>query len=100
MQASHWFCLMAQPLPCCSVTAVSLPPTFRPTSAPTSIGHLLRREQLPCCWQLEGGGGGEEGAKAEDTEEKFEMLVEANDIQLERVVCHFTWCIDRVRGFK
>ena len=57
-----------------------------------TISRLLRHQQLPCYWPISGGVGGagdvatEEGEVEVDVEEKFEMLVEANDILLERVV--------------
>ena len=62
-----------------------------------TISRLLRHQQLPCYWPVSGGGGtgggaggvaSEEGAGEVDVEEKFETLVEANDILLERVVRH------------
>ena len=60
-----------------------------------TISRLLRHQQLPCYWPVSGsgeGGGGAGGVASEereidmDNEEKFETLVEANDILLERVV--------------
>ena len=65
-----------------------------------TISRLLRHQQLPCYWPVSGSGGGggagggaggvanddEEGGMEVDVEEKFETLVEANDILLERVV--------------
>jgi hypothetical protein len=60
-----------------------------------TISRLLRHQQLPCYWPVSGGSGGggaggganeEEGGVEVDVEEKFETLVEANDILLERVV--------------
>jgi hypothetical protein len=65
-----------------------------------TISRLLRHQQLPCYCPVSGrsdGGGGtgggaggganeEEGGAEVDVEEKFETLVEANDILLERVV--------------
>ncbi len=60
-----------------------------------TISRLLRHQQLPCYWPISGSGGGggaggganeEEGGVEVDVEEKFETLVEANDILLERVV--------------
>lgn len=47
------------------------------------INKMIRHQQLPCYWGVEGEGGGVEGAQLE---EKFETLVEANDILLERAV--------------
>lgn len=62
-----------------------------------TISRLLRHQQLPCYWPVNGGGGGggaggvasEEGEVEVDVEEKFETLVEANDILLERVVRYY-----------
>ena len=61
-----------------------------------TISRLLRHQQLPCYWLVSGSGGGTgggaggvanvEGEVEVDVEEKFETLVEANDILLERVV--------------
>ena len=63
-----------------------------------TISRLLRHQQLPCYWPVSGSGGGgavggaggvandDEGGTEVDVEEKFETLVEANDILLERVV--------------
>ena len=53
-----------------------------------SIGKLIRHEQLPCYWPQG------EGVSSERLEEKFDSLVEANDILLERVVsgCVYTGC--------
>ena len=61
-----------------------------------SIARLIRHQQLPCYWPVDGEGGaggvasGKEDAELDqegvDMEEKFEMLVEANDTLLERVV--------------
>ena len=48
----------------------------------------MRREQLPCFWHVGSGEGEREGEERRggDVEEKFETLVEANDLLLERVV--------------
>lgn len=43
---------------------------------------MMRHYQLPCYWAPADGTGG----TAEDVEERFEVLLEANDILLERVV--------------
>ena len=60
-----------------------------------TISRLLRHQQLPCYWPVSGGGrtgdgaegvANKEGEVEVDVEEKFETLVEANDILLERVV--------------
>ena len=62
-----------------------------------TISRLLRHQQLPCYWPVgDGGGSGggaggvasEDGEVEVDVDEKFETLVEANDILLERVVRH------------
>ena len=62
--------------------------------AHTSIGKLIHHEQLPCYWPSGPGGwrtdrlSGEKDVilSAEELDERFESLVEANDILLERVV--------------
>lgn len=48
------------------------------------ISRIIRQQQLPCYWasQEEVGVASEESA----LEEKFETLIEANDVLLERVV--------------
>lgn len=47
------------------------------------VSRIIRHQQLPCYW-----GVGEEGGATEDAqlEEKFESLIEANDVLLERAV--------------
>ncbi len=49
------------------------------------ISKVIRHQQLPCYWAVDSThvGAASEATKAE---EKFEVLVEANDILLERVV--------------
>ena len=60
-----------------------------------TIARLLRHQQLPCYWPVGDGGGegGEGGEVGMDVEEKFEMLVEANDTLLERVVSVCVCCL-------
>ena len=45
------------------------------------INKVVRYQQLPCYWGIDSGA-----SEVTKVEEKFEMLVEANDILLERVV--------------
>ena len=55
------------------------------------LNRLVRHQQLPCYWgteEREGGGGASENYQAQ-LEEKFETLIEANDILLERAVSEF-----------
>ena len=47
------------------------------------ISKVIRHQQLPCYWGVEDEGGVSE---ASQLEEKFETLIEANDVMLERAV--------------
>lgn len=48
------------------------------------INKVVRHQQLPCYWGIDSNVGG--ASEVTKIEEKFEVLVEANDILLERVV--------------
>lgn len=47
------------------------------------INKIIRHQQLPCYWGMEEEGGALESSQLE---EKFETLIEANDVLLERAV--------------
>lgn len=47
------------------------------------VSKMIRHQQLPCYWGVEEEGGVLENSKSE---EKFDTLIEANDILLERAV--------------
>ena len=49
------------------------------------VSKMIRYQQLPCYWELEGEGGGAQ-TDTSKIEEKFESLIEANDALLERAV--------------
>ena len=50
------------------------------------VSKIIRHEQLPCYWGVEEEGEGPDKSRLED---KFETLIEANDLLLERAVRHF-----------
>jgi len=48
------------------------------------INKIIRHQQLPCYWGVDSNVGG--ASSSAKVEEKYEVLVETNDILLERVV--------------
>ena len=50
-----------------------------------TISKMIRHQQLPCYWGVEGEGGGVQSDSSK-LDEKFETLIEANDALLERAV--------------
>ena len=49
------------------------------------VNKMIRHQQLPCYWGVEEEGGGVQADSAK-LDEKFETLIEANDVLLERAV--------------
>ena len=47
------------------------------------VSKIIRHQQLPCHWRVEEGGVASERTQLDD---KFETIIEANDILLERAV--------------
>ena len=50
-----------------------------------SIGELLRHNAVQCGWSP--GGQKMSHAASTDIEERFERLIDANDIMIENIVC-------------
>lgn len=50
------------------------------------ISKMIRHHQLPCYWGVEEERGGVSESSQAQLEEKFETLIEANDVLLERAV--------------
>ena len=54
------------------------------------ISKIVRHQQLPCYWEMKPEVGGASGVT--QLEEKFEVLIEANDILLEKTVNLGLYC--------